>query len=109
MPPQYAVYQNRNARTQQAFPFIVDVQVEFLHELQTRVVIPLIPRSRAEDVTRFPMSYLTPVVTFDAHSYVLMTPQLAGIARAELGPHAGSLAHERRPIATALELLLQGL
>ena len=108
MPPQYAVYQNRYARTQQAFPFVVDVQVEFLHELQTRAVIPLVPLSSSADVTRFPMSYLTPIVTFEGQRYVLVTPQLAGIARADLGAHAGSLAHEWRPITTAVDFLLRG-
>src|SRR6266702_2731382 len=32
-----------------------------------------------------------------------MTPQLAGIGRAELGPHAGVLAEERQTILAAID------
>ena len=40
--------------------------------------------------------------------YLLMTPQLAGISRAELGPQAGNLIAEQRLIATAIEFLMRG-
>jgi hypothetical protein len=37
-----------------------------------------------------------------------MTPQLAGVARAELGVPAGSLAGERNAIIAAMDFLLTG-
>ena len=40
--------------------------------------------------------------------YVLMTPQLAGVTRAELGSHAGSLTEERQTILAAIDFLLTG-
>ena len=103
--PQFDVYRNANAETSERFPFLVDVQAELLEDLRTRVVIPL---SRAVALTRFPMAYLTPMVTFDGAAYLLMTPQLAGISRAELGPHAGSVADQERVIATAIGFLVRG-
>ena len=103
--PQFAVYRNADRTTRRVFPWLVDVQVDVLGELDTRVVVPLV---RAAAPETFPMRYLTPTVTFERRSYVLMTPQLAGIARAELGPHAGSVAEHANAIATAVEFLVRG-
>jgi len=38
----------------------------------------------------------------------LMTPQLAGVARTELGAPAGSLATERHAIVAAMDFLVDG-
>ena len=40
--------------------------------------------------------------------YVLMTPQLAGVARTDLGAPAGSLAEQRQAILAALDFLIVG-
>ena len=103
--PQFAVYRNENPRTRSAFPFLVDVQPELFEDLQTRVVIPL---TRAAELTEFPLAYLTPIVAFEGASYILMTPQLAGIARADLGAHAGSVAEQWWAIQAAVEFMMQG-
>ena len=103
--PQFAIYRNANLRSGRVFPFLVDVQTELLSGLQTRVVVPL---ARAAAPDRFPLIYATPTVTFEGQSYVLMTPQLAGIARAELGPHVGSIADQQRTITVAVDFLTRG-
>jgi toxin CcdB len=103
--PQFSVYRNKNPRTKAAFPFLVDVQSDLLEPLNTRVVIPM---TKAPALTRKPVSHLTPEVSFNGDRYVLMTPQLAGIGRAELGPHAGTLAEERQTILAAIDFLLTG-
>jgi len=102
---QFAVYRNRNPRSRAAFPLLLDVQSSLLEDLQTRVVIPL---SKAAALTKNPVSGLTPVVELQGERYVLVTSQLAGIARSELGPVAGSLASERDRILGALDFLLTG-
>jgi len=76
-----------------------------LEPLNTRVVIPI---TKAAALTRKPVSHLTPEVSFNGDRYVLMTPQMAGIGRAELGPHAGTLAEERQTILAAIDFLLTG-
>jgi toxin CcdB len=103
--PQFAVYRNKSPRTKSTFPFLVDVQSDLLDQLQTRVVIPL---TRTAGLAKKPLSHLTPALTFDGESYVLMTPQLAGVARTELGTPAGSLAGERQAIVAAMDFLLTG-
>jgi toxin CcdB len=102
---QFAVYRNLNSETSERFPFLVDVQADLFEDLKTRVVIPL---ARAPELTNFPMTYLAPMVSFDGAGYLLLTPQLAGISQAELGPHAGSLANQERVIAGALDFLMRG-
>jgi toxin CcdB len=103
--PQFTVYRNKSPRTKSTFPFLVDVQSDLLDQLQTRVVIPL---TRTAGLAKKPLSHLTPALTFDGESYVLMTPQLAGVARTELGTPAGSLTGERQAIVAAMDFLLTG-
>lgn len=102
---QFAVYRNKSQRSRAAFPYLLDVQSDLLDGLQTRVVIPL---TKAAALTRKPVAHLMPLVEFDGDTYVLMTPQLAGIARKELGPRAGSLAERRDTIVAAMDFLLSG-
>jgi toxin CcdB len=103
--PQFTVYRNKSPRTKSTFPFLVDVQSDLLEQLQTRVVIPL---TRTAGLARKPLSHLTPALKFDGESYILMTPQLAGVARSDLGAPAGSLAAERHAIVAAMDFLLTG-
>ncbi|MEJ1960727.1 MAG: CcdB family protein [Gammaproteobacteria bacterium] len=103
--PQLTVYKNKNSRSKATFPLLVDVQSDLLDDLQTRVVIPL---SKAAVLTKNPVSQLTPIIDFEGDAYVLMTPQLAGVARNDLGPATGSLAGHRDTIFAALDFLLTG-
>jgi len=103
--PQFDVYRNPNPETEQAFPYLVDVQADLLRGLETRTVIPL---SRAIELTSYPVAYLTPVVTFEGEAYALITPQLAGIARSDLGAHAGSMANQERAVLAAIDFLIRG-
>ena len=104
--PQFDVFQNANLETNEVFPLLVDVQAELLGNLRTRAVIPL---TKAVELTGYPMSYLTPRVTFEDQSYLLMTPQIAGISRAELGPYVGSLANHEPVISSAIDFLIGGV
>jgi len=47
-----------------------------------------------------------PVLKFEGESYMLMTPELAGISRNDLGPATGSLAEQREAIFAAMDFLL---
>ncbi len=102
---QFSVYRNKNPRSKTTFPLLVDVQSDLLDDLQTRVVIPL---TKAVALTKKPVSQLTPALQFEDGTYLLMTPQLAGVARNELGPAVGSLSERRDAILAALDFLLTG-
>ena len=102
---QFALYRNRNPKTKSDYPLLLDVQHELFQGLQTRVVIPL---TKAPALTEFPLEYLTPALRVDGETYLLMTPQLAGIDRADLGPQAGDVRDQRQVIESAVEFLTHG-
>ena len=103
---QFDVHKNKNPRTRPTFPYLVDVQSDLLDPLGTRVVIPL---TKVAALAKKPVSNLMPVLSFDGEAYVLVTPQLAGIARAELGAQAGSLLDQRAKIIAAIDFLVTGI
>jgi toxin CcdB len=103
--PQYAVYRNENPGSSAELPFLVEVQTDVLEELDTCLVIPL---ANSAELTGFPAQYLMPVIAFQGQRYALLTPQLAGISRDELGPQAGSLADQQRAISAAIDFILRG-
>jgi toxin CcdB len=103
---QFTVYKNKNPRSKATYPLLVDAQADLLNELQTRLVIPL---TKAPGLTKKPIARLTPSIDIDGEGYLLMTPQLAGIARSELGAAVGSVADQRSAIIAALDLLITGV
>ena len=52
---------------------------------------------------------LTPRFEIEGESYVMMTPQMAGIATKQLGPMVADLAAQRDEIIAALDLLITGI
>ena len=52
---------------------------------------------------------LMPEVTVEGEKLLLLTPQMAGVARRELGEPVGSLAHLRLDIIAAIDLLITGI
>lgn len=105
--PQFAVHRNRNVATKARFPLLLDVQTDLLAELGTRVVIPLAPVTAI--MKRSSIQTLTPHCMVEDKPYVLVTPQLAGIAAKELGPVIADLSAQRQTIMAALELLFTGI
>ena len=105
--PQIRVYRNRNAATKARLPLLLDVQTDLLEDLGTRVVTPMAPAAGL--VKRSAMQKLTPFCVVDGREYVLVTPQLAGIATKEPGPAISDLSTERASIIAALDLLLTGI
>lgn len=101
----YSVFQNPNPRTNEAIPFLLDVQSDVLTMLATRVVVPLY---RQGEVGVQALTRLTPEVRFQGQALVAMVPELAGISRRELGPLCGDLGSARGPVLQAIDLLLTG-
>jgi toxin CcdB len=104
--PQFAVYKNKNAQTRARFPFLLDIQSELLDPLVTRVIVPLAPAGSARARS---MQTLTPEISVGGKAYVLLTPQLAGIAVRELGPMVADASAERAKIVAALDFLIAGI
>lgn len=103
---QFTAYRNKNPQTRSAIPFLLDIQSDLLRDLETRVVVPLCPVSAIKGK---PLRVLTPVLEIEAERYVMLTPQMAGISRSELGPVVESLERYRFEIIAAIDFLVTGI
>lgn len=100
------VYENRNPKSRDRLPYLLDVQVELLSALETRVVIPL---ARESSFAGKSIIRLMPVIEVDGEDYVVLTPQIAAIARRELGSPVCSVGESRADVTAALDLLFTGI
>lgn len=103
---QFSVYENKNKATQVRFPFLLNIQNDLLATMQTCVVVPLTP---VQTMTHSPMNKLTPVLIVQGQEYCMMTPQLAGIHKRELGAEVAVLNNYQHEIIAAMDFLLSGV
>ncbi len=102
---QFSVYANPDANTRKRFPLLLDVQCDLIADLDTRVVVPLVRRTAMAGTV---IADLMPILEVDGDAYVMLTPQLAGIARRNLGAWVADLSERRDDIKAALDLLITG-
>lgn len=102
---QWKVYRNRNVQTCKQFPLLLDVQSDLLSDLQSCVAVPLMTYNKNSSPT---FSRLTPVINIDNADYLMLTPQLAGIHRKELGDEVADLSAQRIELMNAVDFLLTG-
>lgn len=87
-------------------PLVVDVQAEVLEDLASRVVVPLVPLSKAGNES---LPRLKPNIVVDGKDYILMTTDLAALPRSRFGPQVANIdATHRDDITNALDFLLYG-
>ena len=103
---QLTVYQNKNPQSKKAFPLLLDIQTNLLDSLQTTVVVPLQKLEAHKDKV---LTQLTPIFTIEGVDYLMLTPQLAGIQRKELGKVIADIEHARTDILNALDFLFTGI
>lgn len=104
--PQFTVCRNKNLQTRSTVPFLLDVQNDLLSDLETRVVVPLSPVSVVKGK---PLGSLMPVLEIEGERFVMLTPQMAGIPKSELGAPVAQLEHYRFEIIAAIDFLLTGI
>ena len=99
------VYENTSA-SHKNYPYLLDIQSDFLSDLRTTVVIPLAPFSA---IGKAALTKLCPVVVVKTKKLVLLTPQLAGVERKILGKEVADLSEARSEIIAALDFLISGI
>lgn len=87
------------------YPFVVDVQSDFLSGYETRIILPLTPMTH---VKKESLPRLHPHVHFQGKDYVLLTANLAVVRMDELKRPVGSLAEYHHTITDALDFLFHG-
>ncbi len=84
--------------------YLLDVQSDLLDGLNTRVVVPLMPR----DAAPTPARRLNPVFDIDGHAHVMVTQFMAAVPVAILTGPAGDLRTQADEITQAIDMLMQG-
>jgi len=85
--------------------WLLDVQADLLRDLNTRIVVPLIPLPQAPR----PAARLNPVLLLAGAEHVMVTQFLAAVPVAMLKGDPVSLTAQAEPIMAALDLLLTGV
>lgn len=82
----------------------LDVQADILDDLNTRVVVPLLPPEDAP----IPARRLNPVFEVEGQPVVMVTQFLSAVATDVLPPKAASLADRADDIGAALDMVFVG-
>ena len=101
----FDVYRNPGQQSEQT-PYLLDVQTDLLHGLETRIVIPLRRCDRFQTV-KLPGN-LSPTFNIENIECILETAKLAAVPIRILKAPVTSLAARRLEITTALDFLFQG-
>ncbi len=83
---------------------LLDVQSDLLSGLNTRMVIPLLPRSQAPK----PAQRLNPVVSVGGNELIVATQFMAAVSDGELRTKVDSLAAHQDDLSAALDMLFLG-
>ncbi len=102
---QFDLYKNTDKDSKKTYPYFVDVQTDLLDNLNSRVVIPLVPSGNAKE---YPAN-LCPAVTINNKKYSLFTHQISAVSSSFLDKKEGSLLLSRDDIIAALDFLLTGI
>jgi toxin CcdB len=103
---QFSVHGNANPESSATYPYLLDIQSDLIADLATRVVVPLAPATAMQGKA---IETLMPVFTIDGERFVMVAPQLAGIATKQLGAVVAELAAQRHEILSALDPLITGI
>ncbi|MDD5329602.1 MAG: CcdB family protein [Sulfuricella sp.] len=84
--------------------YLLDVQADLLSQLNTRVVVPLLPL----DAAPAPIGTLNPLFEIDGAQHSMVTQYLAAVLVGTLKAPLFNTENRRGEITAALDLLFQG-
>ena len=98
--PRFDVYANRGGSG-----WLLDVQTDMIHGLETRLVVPLIP---TELVPRLDARRLNPAFLVDQTPVVMATQYMAAVPSGILREPEANLSSEQDRIKAALDMIFLG-
>lgn len=101
----YDVYRNPRKDSARQVPYLLDVQSDFLEDLDTRVVVPL----RAAGTIPQKVARLNPVLQIDGAAMMMDTPQIVGYPRQALNHPVTNVGASAFDIQNALDFLFAGI
>jgi toxin CcdB len=84
-------------------PYLLDVQSDLLSDVLTRIVVPLARATVHPKAVR-----LYPEFEVEGVRVIMLTTDLAGVGKSEIGARVSSLAEHRDTIRDALDFAFQG-
>lgn len=84
--------------------FLLDVQTDLLGDLNTRVVLPLLPKFRAPK----PATRLNPTFEINGEAVIMVTQFMAAVPASMLKSPVGKLDEEFDKVTIAVDMLMQG-
>ncbi len=84
--------------------YLLDLQASFLSQLDTRLVVPLLPLAAAPK----PAARLNPRFRIGAEDVVMVTQFMATVPRSALKNLVGNLSDHQTEIVNAVDFLMQG-
>lgn len=85
--------------------FVVDCQSDLLRQIDSRFVVPLVPRSDAPQA----VSRLNPIFNIGGEDYVMLTQAAGAVRGRELEEVIASLAERSFEITNAIDVLVSGV
>ncbi|MGB5865698.1 MAG: CcdB family protein [Sulfitobacter sp.] len=85
--------------------YLLNVQTDLLSDLNTKVVVPLLPISSAPK----PATRLNPIFDFEDQPVVMVTQFMAAVPTSILKTSIGKLDEEFEKVTSAIDMLIQGL
>ena len=95
----FDIFENRSGAG-----YLLDIQSGLLSGLNTRVVVPLLPKAKAP----CPAQGLNPVFIVERQEVVMATQYMAAVPASELRSSIGNLAEQQDEISAALDMLFLG-
>ncbi|MDA3950099.1 MAG: CcdB family protein [Spirochaeta sp.] len=102
---QFDIYLNEDKSTQTRFPYLLDIQVDLLSDLPTRLVVPLRRGTGAEP---WVVSRLHPVLELGDTSVVAVFSEMAAVSSNVLGNRLGDARRQRTELIAAVDLMVTG-
>lgn len=84
--------------------YLLDIQADLLDALNTRVVVPLLPKSQAPA----PANRLNPVFSVEGQDVVMVSQFLSAVPVSVLGKSLGNLSEQADEITAAIDMVTQG-
>ena len=97
--PKYDVFPNPSGQG-----FLLDVQSDLLSDLNTRIVVPLLPSARAP----MPAKRLNPTFDINGESVVMVTQFMAAVPVGILKSPVANIEEDFEKVTTAVDMLMQG-
>ena len=102
---QFDIYRNEDESTRTRFPYLLDVQVDLLSDLPTRLVVPLRSGTGAEP---WAIARLHSVLMVGDLSLIAVFSEMAVVLSTVLGNRIGDARQQRTELIAADDLLVTG-